>query len=454
MLYGAPMSHLELPAPIGDIVTAISVQGGRALIVGGWVRDHLLRIASKDLDFEVFGLELEALERVLKKFGRVQRVGKQFGVLRVQGLDVDFSLPRRDNKVGSGHRGFEIETDPTMAFSDAALRRDLTINSMGYDPLTGELLDPHGGQADLNNKVLRATSSNHFAEDPLRGLRAIQFAARFKMRPSEELIKLCHALDLSELPKERFRTEFDKWFSRGLEPSCGLELLFASGLHRHFPGLSSLEPTSASELGTRLDAIASMTALSGTERITLSLATLALFYERSSTDALRDATPEGENRWHPAKREASAGAVHLSFLNVIGQPIKSQEQSMRWLHTLEWLQEDPSVELQDGEIRRLATYLHSANLNLAHWLLGAQASSVVSQAWCETMGQRSSELGCLHQAQPDIVQGRDLVKRGLRPGPKFASLLQACRRLQDDEGLQDPDDLIDRVLLAKGQETL
>ena len=127
---------------------------------------------------------------------------------------------------------------------------------------------------------------------------------------------------------------------------------------------------------------------------------------------------------------------------------------MRWLHTLEWLQEDQGVELQDGEIRRLATYLQSANLSLAHWLLGAEASAVASPTWCKLVGQRSAELGCLEQAQQDIVQGRDLIKRGLKPGPKFALLLQACRRLQDDEGLQDPDKLIDRVLLAKGQETL
>jgi len=445
------MSHVELPTPIGDIVRAISVKGGRALIVGGWVRDHLLGIESKDLDFEVFNLQLEELERVLKKFGRVQRVGKQFGVLRVHGLDVDFSLPRRDNKVGSGHRGFDIETDPTMAFSDAAIRRDLTINSMGFDPLSGELLDPHGGQADLRNKVLHATSVDHFAEDPLRGLRAIQFAARLRMSPSADLIDLCAKLDLSELPKERFRIEFDKWFSRGLEPSLGLHLLFAAGLHRHFPGLSSLEQASASDLGAKLDAIASTRSLSDSERITLSLATMALFYERSSSEALSDTTPERESRWHPLKRRASAGAAHLQFLSFIGQPIKNQEQSMRWLHTLEWLQEEQGVELPDGEIRRLATYLHAANLSLAHWLLGAEASAVASSAWCKSIHQRSTALGCLERAQPDIVLGRDLIKRGLKAGPKFASILQACRRLQDDEGLQDPDELIDRVLLAKGQ---
>ena len=448
------MTRVALPKPIDQIVHAIATAGGRALIVGGWVRDHLLKIESKDLDFEVFNLELDRLEGVLKKFGRVQRVGKQFGVLRVEGLDVDFSLPRRDNKVGSGHRGFEVETDPTMSFEDAALRRDLTINSMGFDPVTGEILDPHGGKADLRDKTLRATSVKHFSEDPLRGLRAIQFAARLKMHASPQLIELCSELDLSELPKERFRTEFDKWFCRGLEPSTGLSLLFAAGLERHFPGLASLKQHSALDLGKRLDAIAQSTGLRDLERIALSLATMALFFERTSTATMTDMNPESGNRWHPSQRNTSAGAAHLHFLNHIGQPIKAQEQSMRWLHTLEWLEDEPPSEVSDGEIRRLATYLQVASIPLSHWLIGVEASTKIPKQWCEDIRTRSAQLGCLDEAQPDVVQGRDLIRRGLKPGPKFASILQACRRLQDDEGLDDADTLIDRVLLAKGQETL
>ena len=245
------MKTYSLAPPLTSIVEAIAAAGGRALLVGGWVRDHLLGIDSKDLDFEVFGLELEPLERVLRRYGRVQRVGKQFGVLRIQGLDVDFSLPRRDNKVGSGHRGFRIETDPTMSFHDAALRRDLTVNSMGFDPETQEILDPHDGRADLTSRTLRATSRLHFAEDPLRGLRAIQFAARLEMKATQELIELCAELNLSELPKERFRTEFDKWFSRGVTPSLGLELLFSSRLNRHFPGLESIGSEKCALIGSQ-----------------------------------------------------------------------------------------------------------------------------------------------------------------------------------------------------------
>ena len=433
---------------------AVSDAGGRALLVGGWVRDHLLGIESKDLDFEVFNLELERLESVLRKFGKVQRVGKQFGVLRVQGLDVDFSLPRQDNKVGSGHRGFEIETDPTMSFQKAATRRDLTINSMGFDPLTHELLDPHGGQSDLNAKELRATSAEHFSEDPLRGLRAIQFAARLKMKANAELVELCSKLDLRELPKERFRTEFDKWFSRGLKPSLGLNLLFAANLHRHFPGLSSLRADAATALGTKLDAIANLQNLKDGERISLSLATMALFFDATGNQALQDSSPEASGPWHPSNRSESVGAAHLHFLGFIGQPLKIQEQSMRWLHTFEWLISTSSPALSDGEIRRLATYLDKGQLSLVHWLDGAEAASITDKDWLKHLRIRAASLSCLESAQPDIVQGRDLLKRGLKAGPKFASILQTCRRIQDDEGLSDANELIDRVLLAKGEETL
>ncbi|MEC8050501.1 MAG: hypothetical protein VX210_06885 [Myxococcota bacterium] len=444
------MKTFSLAPPLTSIVEAIAAAGGRALLVGGWVRDHLLGIDSKDLDFEVFGLELGPLERVLRRFGRVQRVGKQFGVLRIQGLDVDFSLPRRDNKIGSGHRGFRIETDPTMSFHDAALRRDLTVNSMGFDPETQELLDPHNGQADLASRTLRATSRLHFAEDPLRGLRAIQFAARLEMRATQELIELCAKLDLSELPKERFRTEFDKWFSRGVTPSLGLELLLSSRLNRHFPGLESMRTEDAYALGCKLDAIAQEQALPTNVRIALSLATLASYFQREPISEIVRNEPQATGPWHPTQRNETAGALHLQFLATIGQPIKMQEQSMRWLQTIEWLRDEPEPALADGEMRRLATYLIGGELSLRHWLVGIKDIGCGSESWCRELETRGEALNCLNAPEPDAVQGRDLIDRGLRPGPKFAAILGACRQIQDDEGIKDIDCLIDRVLLAKG----
>ena len=223
-----------------EIAQAVREAGGRALVVGGWVRDHLLGVRSKDVDIEVFGLGVERLEALLARFGSVHAIGRAFGVFRVGGIDVDFSLPRRDSKRGPGHRGFDVAPDPTLHFAEAARRRDLTVNSIGIDPLTGDVLDPHGGCRDLKRRVLRATDPGRFPEDPLRGLRVAQLAARLEMTPDEELVALCRRLDPSELSGERVFDECRKLLLRAAKPSIGFGVLENTGQLRFFPELDAL----------------------------------------------------------------------------------------------------------------------------------------------------------------------------------------------------------------------
>ena len=235
-----PEPRAELDPGVIEIAAAIRGAGGRAIVVGGWVRDRLRGTRSKDVDIEVFGLEVERLEAVLAQFGDVLAIGRAFGVFRVAGLDVDFSLPRRDSKRGPGHRGFDVVPDPSLEFDAAARRRDLTVNSIGLDPLTGEVLDPHGGCEDLARRTLRATDPQHFPEDPLRGLRVVQLAARLEMEPDEALVALCRELDLSELSGERVFEEFRKLLLRAARPSLGFTVLEATGQLRFFPELDAL----------------------------------------------------------------------------------------------------------------------------------------------------------------------------------------------------------------------
>ena len=190
------------PQRVIDLAVAIRDAGGRALLVGGCVRDLLMGVAPKDWDLEVYGLQPAKLRAVLDGFGSVNVVGEAFSVYKLDG-EIDVSIPRRDRKAGKGHRGFVIEGDPQMDPAEAARRRDFSINAIMQDPLTGEVIDPHHGRADLENKILRAVSAETFAEDSLRVLRAAQFAARFEFEVDPTTASLCRSIDLSDpLPKE------------------------------------------------------------------------------------------------------------------------------------------------------------------------------------------------------------------------------------------------------------
>src|SRR5947209_15144657 len=119
-------------------------------LVGGCVRDALLGIAQKDFDIEVFGISPAELAEVLARHGRIDVVGRSFGVIKLTLPGVgtfDFSVPRRDSKVAPGHKGFEITFDAGITPEEAAGRRDFTINSLMYDPRREQVLDFYGGIA-------------------------------------------------------------------------------------------------------------------------------------------------------------------------------------------------------------------------------------------------------------------------------------------------------------------
>ncbi|MEP7117973.1 MAG: polynucleotide adenylyltransferase, partial [Acidobacteriota bacterium] len=128
-------SSPALPLDVARAVAlAARARGGRALVVGGFVRDRLLGRAAKDLDLEVFGVPQDALPAMLGAIGRVEPVGRAFPVYKLGPIDV--ALPRRESKTGRGHTAFAVEGDPDLPFAEAARRRDFTINAIGWDPLS------------------------------------------------------------------------------------------------------------------------------------------------------------------------------------------------------------------------------------------------------------------------------------------------------------------------------
>ncbi len=441
-----------------EIARALGQAGGRALVVGGFVRDHLLGRQSKDIDIEVHGLSLDAVEAVLARFGRVLSVGKAFGVFRLDGLDVDISLPRRDSKVGAGHRGFDVSVDPHLGIAEATERRDLTINSILMDPLTGEIIDPQHGQADLEAGVLRATSPRYFAEDPLRGLRVVQFAARFEMTPDVELLDLCRPLDISELPGERIFAEMRKLLS-AQRPSLGLAVLKDSDQLRFFPELAAL-------VGVRQDPLwhPEGDVFTHTAMVVDAAAELrrgepddeALMFAALCHDLGKPTTTTFEHGRIRSKGHEAAGVdLCRNWLTRLVAPNALVEQ----VATLVARHLAP-VALVTGKAtpkayRRLARHLSTSGVSLALLERLARADALGRSTDDAKRGvfptgdlflQRASELEVTQQPPNDVVLGRHLIARGLQPGKQFGAILARCRDLQDETGWDDSERILDAVL--------
>ena len=156
-----------LPQKVKDLAQAVRSHGGRAMLVGGCVRDELMGVPHKDWDVEVYGVEPTKLREIIDGFGPVNVVGESFAVYKLSG-EIDVSLPRRERKSGHGHRGFAVEGDPDMTFNEACSRRDFTVNAILKDVLTSEIVDPFDGQSDIKVRLLRMVSSETFSEDSLR----------------------------------------------------------------------------------------------------------------------------------------------------------------------------------------------------------------------------------------------------------------------------------------------
>lgn len=213
--------------------------GGRAFFVGGCVRDALLGKSSKDVDIEVYGLQPEELADVLRKEFAIDMVGESFGVFKLHHHDIDIALPRRESKIGEGHKAFEIKPDANISYEDASARRDFTINAMMLDPLTAELIDPWGGLKDLKEHRLRHVSG-HFVEDPLRVLRCMQFAARYDFEVDESTVEICSKMTPEGLSRERLAGEWEKLLLKGVKLSRGLEFLKDCGWIKYYPELKAL----------------------------------------------------------------------------------------------------------------------------------------------------------------------------------------------------------------------
>ena len=208
-----------------EIARLVRQQGGSTYYVGGFVRDALLNKENKDVDIEVHGITPGCLEQILDSLGQRIAIGESFGIFNLKGYSLDIAMPRKEQARGQGHKDFDIFVDPFIGTEAAAKRRDFTFNALMQDVLTGEIVDHFGGVEDLCAGVLRHVNAESFAEDPLRVLRAAQFAARFEFSVAEETVALCRRMGLQALPRERIEGELKKALLKARRPSIFFEVL-------------------------------------------------------------------------------------------------------------------------------------------------------------------------------------------------------------------------------------
>lgn len=207
------------------IAEKVHAAGGHTYLVGGIVRDRLMGRENKDIDLEIHGITPERLHEILSELGEVTVMGSSFGVFGLKHYDLDIAMPRKEEAIGRGHKDFAVDVDPFLGTRAAAIRRDFTINAMMQDVLTDELIDHFGGRKDLDAGIIRHVCDESFGEDPLRVLRAAQFAARFGFSVAEETVEICSRMDLTALPRERIFTELEKALRKAPTPSVFFTVL-------------------------------------------------------------------------------------------------------------------------------------------------------------------------------------------------------------------------------------
>jgi tRNA nucleotidyltransferase/poly(A) polymerase len=390
---------MELTPNAQVVLNQLRNSGFSPYIVGGSVRDALMGAVSKDVDIEVYGATPEEVVKSLKKIGNVDEVGKSFGVLKIAigKEDFDVSLPRRDSKVGDGHKGFTVEVDSDMTLMEATARRDFTINALMYDDKTGFIIDKHNGLEDLKNGYLRHVS-DAFDEDPLRVLRGVQMASRFNMKLHPDTVAKAETLkdQFGDLAVERVQVEFEKLYTKGKAPHKAIQLLQDTGWDKNFAGLDKVNLKDLKrDLKRTQGLIDSGTVDKGKAQLILSSVIASKMNDKDAREFLRYTTI-GDTMKN--------GAYNLSRLEL---PKKQGKAAMR-----SWARDMPN------------------KLNINDWVMLAEARGEEKKAG--QVKKKATKLGILHAAEPDLINGNDLMEMhvGSKPGKWLKPAIEAVRKAQ------------------------
>lgn len=431
----------ELKQACLRIANEVKMMGGRALLVGGCVRDALLGLNPKDIDIEVFGIEAQQLEMLLQKHFQIIKVGKAFGVLKLKDLEIDVSIPRKESKKGKGHKGFQIQGDPNLSFAEAASRRDFTINAISWDILTGEIIDPYNGREDLSRGVLRHVSDK-FSEDPLRVLRAMQIVARFDLKVDPETLELCKSIELEDLPKERVFEEWKKLIIKGRIPSAGLKFLKNCGWIRYYPELEALidckqDPEWHPEGDVWVHTLHCMDEFAR-ERINDDWEDLVVGFGVLCHDLGKAVTTfvDEDGRIRSPGHDIAGVLIADRFLRrmtdekaLIEGVLVLVETHMRPTELYKSQAGSSAIRRLANKVGRIDRLLRVVSADMGGCPPKDKSIFLVGLKWFETQGEF---LKVIDSAPKPIILGRHLIDRGLSPGIQFKKILNDCFEAQLD----------------------
>ena len=447
----APL-NAELREAVLAIASMVRSAGGRAMMVGGAVRDLISASESvKDVDIEVFGVEPQKLQDILSGRFAFDPCGVSFGVLKIKHMDIDVSLPRRESKRGIGHKGFFIDADPYLTVREAASRRDFTVNAIYFDPLEKRLEDPYGGVKDLESHVLRHVSDK-FPEDPLRVLRGMQFIARFGLHPADETVAICRNIGIEDLPPERLFEEWAKLLRKGVKIGSGLDFLRTVGWVRYFPELAALigckqdpkwhpEGDVWNHTCLCLDSFARNRTGDPYEDLVVGLAVLCHDFGKPATTRFE------RGRIRSLGHDEAGLAPTLSFL----RRLTNEERILREVPPLVQCHMQPfslwRSGARDGAIRRLALRV----VRIDRLIRVAQADDegrlpeLIDGKTGEELkwlAERAEQLRIAAAAPKPILMGRHLIAMGLKPSGRFGEWLSKAFEAQLDGAFSDLDGAI------------
>ncbi len=420
------------------------------MLVGGCVRDELMGIEPKDFDVEVYGIEPKKLREILETIGRVDAVGEAFTVYKINNK-IDVAIPRRERKVGKGHKGFVVEGDPEMSFEEAAKRRDFTINAIMKDVLTGEIIDCFNGREDIEKGILRIVDKETFAEDSLRVLRAAQFAARFEFDIDDETVELCRSIDVTDLPSERIWGEVEKLLLKSKKPSIGLKWLYELGVvEQLFPELNALvgvpqqkewHPEGDVDIHTLMvvdEAGKLIDDLPYAKKVTVMLGALCHDFGKPATTEMLD------GKWRSLGHDTAGIEPTKSFLDTLnihtldGFNVRKEVVELV-IHHLKPGIFYKAKKVGDGAFRRLA---RKVELDLLYrvakadalgrnpeWIPKERHFKAEAQEW---FIEKAENLEVKHEAPEPILMGRHLIEFGLKPSKQFKEILDEVFELQLD----------------------